>query len=244
MIFNQWVTFCVGGFLFFLATTAYTEAFDEQLNCVLEPNTEIELSAPVYGVLSEVSVQRGDWVNKGQVVASLMSGTEMAAVELAKARMEFGQRKSVRNEELYQEELISIHEKDEIDTEVLLAKLQLRQAKEQLKLRKVISSIDGLVVERNKDPGEYVEQEAFLTVVNLDPLYAQVVAPAEYVGRIKKGMPAEVKIIGSTEETYQAKVSLVDQTVDAASGTIRIRLSLKNPKNAIVSGLKCLVSFK
>jgi RND family efflux transporter MFP subunit len=217
---------------------------DDGLECMLEPNTEIEISAPVEGVLSDVLVQRGDRVKRGQVLARLVSGVEKATVELAQARVEFGKRKAIRNENLYQKELISIHEKDEMDTELLISKLQLKQAQEQLKLRKIISPINGIVVERDKDPGEYVETEPLLTVVSLDPLNVEVVVPAELFGTIKKGMSGKVTTIGPVSKTFKAKVILIDQVIDAASGTIRVRLALPNPKNAIPAGLNCYVKFK
>jgi len=217
---------------------------EDMLECMLEPNTEIEISAAVSGVLSAVLVQRGDRVKRGQVLAELVSGPEKAAVELAKARVEFGKRKAIRNEDLYKKELISIHEKDEMDTEVLISSLQLKQAEEQLKLRKITSPINGVVVEREKDPGEYVETQPLLTVVSLDPLNVEVVAPAERFGTIKKGMRGKVSTIGPVANTYDAKVILIDQVIDAASGTIRVRLALANPNNAIPAGLSCYVTFK
>lgn len=220
------------------------DAFDnDDLECVLEPNTEVEISAAVAGVLSQVSVQRGDVVKRGQSLAKLISGPEQAAVELARARVEFGKRKAVRNADLYKKELISIHEKDEMDTEVLIARLQLKQAQEQLKLRSVTSPINGVVVERDRDPGEYVEEESLLTIVSLDPLSVEVVAPAERFGTIKKGMRGEVTTVGPMSGTYEAEVTLIDQIIDAASGTIRVRLALANPDNAIPAGLKCYVKF-
>jgi RND family efflux transporter MFP subunit len=219
-------------------------SLDDELECILEPNSEIEISAAVPGLLSEVLVQRGDRVKKGQVLARLISGPERAAVELAEARVEFGERKAVRNEDLYNKKVISINEKDEMDTEVQISKLQLKQAQEQLKLREITSPISGVVVEREKDSGEYVETEPLLTVVNLDPLNVEVVAPAERFGTIKKGMHARVTTIGRLSGTYDAKVSLIDQVIDAASGTIRIRLVLPNPNNNIPAGLKCCVKFK
>lgn len=226
-----------------VSVNAEDKWFQSNMDCLVEPNKEVELSAAVYGVLSDVNVQRGDAVTQGQIVASLMSGAEKAAVDLAQARVEFSQRKALRNEDLYQDELISNHEKDEIDTEILISKLQLRQAQEQLKLRKVISPINGVVVERDKDPGEYVERESLLTVVSLDPLYVEVVAPSEYISNIKKGMQGDVTLAGAKTGTYKAEVSLVDQVIDAASDTIRVRLLLPNPNNEIPAGLKCSVSF-
>ena len=223
---------------------ATTVSLDDELECMLEPNSEIEISAAVPGLLSEVLVQRGDRVEKGQVLARLISGPERAAVELAKARVEFGKRKAVRNEDLYKKKVISIHDKDEMDTEVLIARLQLKQAQEQLKLREITSPINGVVVEREKDSGEYVETEPLLTIVNLDPLNVEVVAPAELYGTIEKGMHAKVTTVGRSSGTYDAKVTLIDQVIDAASGTIRIRLVLPNPDNIIPAGLTCYVKFK
>lgn len=223
---------------------AKTDPLGNELECMLEPNSEIEISAAVSGVLSDVFVQRGDKVKRGQVLARLVSGPEQAAVNLAKARVEFGQRKAVRNEDLYKKDLLSIHEKDEMDTELEISRLQLKQAQEQLKLRKITSPINGIVVERENDPGEYVETEPLLTVVSLDPLNVEVVAPAERFGTIKKGMHGKVTTIGPLSGVYDAKVILIDQIIDAASGTIRIRLALSNPKQAIPAGLKCYVEFK
>jgi membrane fusion protein (multidrug efflux system) len=230
--------------LFQVAFAQLDSLNEDKLECILEPNTEIEISAPVSGVLSHVLVQRGDRVKRGQLLAKLVSGPERAAIELAKARVEFGKRKAVRNEDLYKKELISIHEKDEMDTEVLISSLQLKQAEEQLKLRKITSPINGVVVERDKDPGEYIETESVVTVVSLDPLNVEVVAPAVRFGTIKKGMRGKVRTVGPINKTYDAKVILIDQVIDAASGTIRVRLALSNPGNAIPAGLNCYVKFK
>ena len=130
-----------------------------------------------------------------------------------------------------------------MDTEVSISRAQLKQAQEQLELRQIISPIDGVVVESDKDPGEYVETNPVMTLVSLNPLNVEVVAPAERFGTIKKGMHGKVTIYGPKNGTYDAKVVLIDQIIDAASGTIRVRLALANPKNAIPAGLKCSVKF-
>ena len=211
--------------------------------CLLEPNTEIEISAAVEGVLEDVRVRRGDRIKRGQVLATLISGVERASVELAQARVEYSKRKAVRNEELYQQNLISIHEKDEMDTEVQIARLQLKQAEEQLKRRDILSPIDGIVVEQQKDAGEYVETEPLLTAVSLDPLNVEAVAPADLYWTLRTGTSAKVTTIGANGKTYNAKVILIDQVIDAASGTIRVRLELPNPGNKIPAGQRCNVVF-
>jgi len=42
---------------------------------------------------------------------------------------------------------------------------------------------------------------------------------------------------------YTAKVVIVDQVIDAASGTFGIRLELPNRKYKIPAGLRCQVNF-
>jgi len=215
----------------------------EMLDGLLEPNQKVAVSSQVPGILDEVLVERGDTVQPGQILARLKSGVEKAAVELAEARVEFGMRKAVRNEELYKKQLISIHEKDELETEIQLARLELREAKERLNLRTIVSPIQGVVVERLHAPGDYVGEDAILTVAGINPLNVEVVVPVAQFGSIRNGMRAEVKPEAPVGGSYTATVVIVDKVVDAASGTFGVRLTLPNPSNRLPAGLKCTVGF-
>lgn len=214
------------------------------LEGVVEPKELVNLSSHVPGVLESIKVERGGWVKKGQVVARLKAGVERAAVELAEARMNFAKRKLDRNLKLYSKKLISIHAKDEIETEILLAQLELNEARERLDLRTVRSTVDGVVVERLGAPGEYVGEDHFLTVAKIDPLCVEVVVPVMYYGEIKKGRGAQVELEEPVGGTFQAKVTIVDKVIDAASGTFRVSLELPNAKRRLPAGLKCTVTFK
>ena len=71
-----------------LALGAGNLAAAEDLDCLIEPNEVVTLATPVEGVIESVTVERGDMVKKGQVVATLESSVERAALMLAKARAE------------------------------------------------------------------------------------------------------------------------------------------------------------
>jgi len=215
----------------------------EELDGLLEPNEKVAISSQVPGILDEVLVERGDTVKRGQVLARLKSGVERAAVDLAKARVEFGQRKAVRNEELSKKQLISVHEKDELETEIQLARLELREAEERLNLRTIASPIQGVVIERLHAPGDYVGEDAILTVAGIDPLNVEVVVPVALFGSIRKGMRAEVKPEAPLGGSHPATVVVMDRVVDAASGTFGVRLELPNPSLRLPAGLKCRVKF-
>jgi membrane fusion protein (multidrug efflux system) len=210
---------------------------------LIEPSEIVDVGSQVSGILEEISVERGDRIEKGQVIARLKSDIEEAALELAKARVEFARRKVLRNEELYQKELISIHDKDEMETELRISELQLREAQARLEIRNIRSTIDGVVVERFLSPGEYVGEDPIMRIACLDPLYVEIIVSAEKFGIVKKGAKAVVSVDIPKPRRYRCSIIAVDRVIDAASGTFGIRLLLNNPDYLLPSGMKCRVNL-
>ncbi|NIQ02613.1 MAG: efflux RND transporter periplasmic adaptor subunit [Nitrospinaceae bacterium] len=240
------------------------------IDCVIEPHMTVELSSPVSGILEVVNVKRGDRVKKGQVLARLKSGVEEASLKLAKARAdsltdkksqkvryELSKRKLARIEKLYRKNMVPKSDQDEAETEKIVAELEvlraeenhqlalldMNRAKEILKLRSIVSPIDGVVVERFKSPGEYVEEQPIMKLAQIDPLNVEVIVPLSWLGSIKPGMPALIRPERPVRRTFKARVAIVDPVVDASSGTIGIRLELPNPKFRLSAGLKCSIRF-
>lgn len=226
-----------------ICTSAIAEEGLPPFEGLVEPKELVDFSSHIPGILEEVKVERGEWVKKGQVLARLKSGVDKAMVGVAQARVEFAKRKLVRNEQLYKKKLISIHEKDELETEIQLAELELVEAKARLALRTIRSTINGVVVERLGAPGEYVGEEHFITVAQVNPLIVELVIPDKYLGAIKVGEKAEVKMQVPVTRSLSAKVVIVDQVIDAASSTFGVRLELPNPNSKLPAGVKCQVVF-
>jgi RND family efflux transporter MFP subunit len=214
-----------------------------RLECMVEPYREVKVSSAVPGVLEEVAVDRGDTVTKGQVLARLESGVEKAHLDLVKAKVAFAVRRAERNKELYRKQMISVHERDEMETEAEIVKLELKETEERLKQRTILSPLDGVVVKRLASAGEFVEEKPILELAQLNPLKVEVVAPVAYYGRIKVGMTAQVEWEAPINRTQACTVTIVDPVVDAASGTIGIRLEVANPKHQLPAGTKCRVRF-
>lgn len=229
---------CVSFFLFAAGVSAA-----EDLDCIIEPKEEAKISSQVPGIIEEVLVERGDMVEKGQVLATLKSGVEAASANLARARLDFGKRKLARNEELFLKEHVSAHEKDEMETEIQIAELQLHEATERLEMRTIRSPIEGVVKERFLSPGEYVGENPILTVSLINPLNVEVVVPVRLYGSIKKGMNAQIRPESPVGGVHTGKVVIVDRVMDAASGTFGVRVELPNPTHRLPAGLKCKARF-
>lgn len=226
----------------FVPATSLADGLLDNLRCLLQPSETVELSSQQPGIIETIYVERGDSVGVGQTLVQMAAGVEKAAVNLALARYEFGLRKSKRNLDLVAKELISNHEKDEMDTELAIASAELEEARARLALRTIISPITGIVVERHKASGDYVGEDSILKIVDIDPLNVEVIVPVQALDRIKPQMRAEV-MPHVLEETFSATVTIVDPVVDPSSDSYGVRLSLLNAQHRVPSGLKCEIRF-
>lgn len=161
-----------------LATSAAAADYD----CLIEARQQVDIRSPVEAVVESVLIQRGETVKKGQVIATLESGPERAALDLAKsratmqgelkaaeARVDLAQKKMVRADELYKQNFVSVNARDEAQAEYQFSSEQLRQARENQKLaelevkrseevlamRTIRSPLSGVVVDVLQKPGEF-----------------------------------------------------------------------------------------
>lgn len=228
---------------YIVCSAALAHAAPEDFEGLIYPSEVVKVSSQVPGILEEVTVERGDPVRRGQILARLKSGQEKALLELARANVEFLKRKMERNIELARKKLISAHENDELLTELRKAELQLDEVQEKLKLRSIESTIDGVVTERLMAPGDYVGEAPIFKLARLDPLKVEVIVPARRFGSAKKGMKAEVRPELPVGGVYTGRVTIVDKVIDAASSTFIVRVDIANPELKVPSGLKCRVRF-
>ncbi len=222
------------------------------------------------GLIDAIYAERSDSVAKGAVIAELESSVERATLVLSQARAKmtasielreesaaFGYRTRERNQALVKNSAISEQDIDKLETEKHIGQLQVRKEQENramaeleyqraqaaLQKLKIRAPVDGVVMERFKTVGEYVENQPVFRVAKLDPLHVEVVVPVEYLGRILSGMRAQVTPVVAGYEGYLATVTKIDRVADAASGTFGVRLLLPNPDYAIPSGLRCRLAF-
>lgn len=250
-----------------ICTPAAAATFD----CVMNPALTVKLGSPVPSIISEVLVDRGDRVKKGQVVARIESSVEKAAVAANEARASsdaeieakqamYDQKSGVfkRKTDLQAHNIASTQDVETAQAEYNVAKqdvvlaqlnkkmaeLELDRARALLEQRTIRSPLDGIVVERTLGPGEYVRPDAnIMTLASIDPLNVEAYLPVRYFGQIKVGDTAVVHPDDPVGGDHEAKVSIVDEVFDAASGTFGVRSALPNPDNLLPGGLRCHVTF-
>ena len=211
----------------------------DTLGCILEPSKKIQVSSPIASVIDIIDVKRGQKIKKGQLLFTLRSGVESASVDLAVAKSAFAQRNADRNSELFGDDLLSSHERDEIETEKLIAAMELRVKQEELAMRSIYSTVDGVVIERHNNVGEYVSTNPVVDIAVLDPLFADVLMPFERFRDFKPGEQLEIILPAPLSGSHKAIITIIDPIIDSASGTFRMRLELGNPGYKIPAGVAC-----
>lgn len=242
----------------------------QALGCLIEPSESIDIGSPVVGVVSQMLVDRGDAVKRGQSLVQLSAGVERAGYAAAQTRSQteaelraaeaaesLAGTKAQRAEQLFAANFVAAAARDQAVAELELAQARTRQVREQLRVaaqdaavagaqlgqRSIRSPIDGVVVERYVGRGERVEDKPLLRVVALDPLRVEVLMPAAAFGRVRPGMPAVISPSVPGFGELQARVALVDRVIDAASNSFRVRLLLPNPEQQLPAGMRCKATF-
>jgi len=236
------------------------------LGCLIEPDQVANVGSQVIGVTEAIMVERGDYVKKGQVLATLKSDIERASVNVARTRsqleadvrtaeanLNLAKVTEKRGQELVEKKFLSQQALDKSHAETLVAQQRLAFAKEQLSvasgelgvaraqlgMRAIRSPIDGIVSERFVWPGERVEEKPLFKIVKINPLRVEVIVPVALYGKIANDDIITILPDLPNAQAIDAKVILVDKIIDGASNTFRIRAEIPNDDMRIPSGLRC-----
>ncbi len=119
----------------------------------------------------------------------------------------------------------------------------------------VYAPIDGTLLTRNVEPGEFVQPGATVfTLANLEDLTITVYVPEDRYGEISLGQQAEVNVDSFPGETFQAQVTNIAdtaeytprnvQTVEGRSATVyAVKLKVQDPEGKLKPGMPADVKF-
>jgi len=116
------IVFFIGLSLFTLKAALNAAAMNGSgLDCMIEPSSTVNVGSEVIGIIDEITVDRGDIVQKGQVIVRIDSKVERATMESRKARYEFARNEYKRKSGLYAKALIATRDLEESETNLKIA---------------------------------------------------------------------------------------------------------------------------
>jgi multidrug efflux pump subunit AcrA (membrane-fusion protein) len=121
--------------------------------------------------------------------------------------------------------------------EIQQAQAQVQQFQAQIAKATVTSPVDGVIVNRNLNPGEYPGSRTIFTVQELSSVYAELNASSGDVFSIPTGAAVTLSVPSAPSHTYHGKVVAVLGQVAPGSTNFTVKVLLANPDQTLQSGL-------
>jgi RND family efflux transporter MFP subunit len=202
----------------------------QEFTATVEPKVENNISANTPSRIKSISVEVGDRVSRGQVLAT-MDDAGLAQVKAQQADLQTNYN---RLSELFKVGAIPQQQLDQVKTQLDVANASLRNIKENTTL---VSPISGIVTARNFDAGDMASGQPILTVMQIQPVKVVINVSESFYSQIKKDMDVQVKIDVFGDEVFTGKVSLIYPTIDVNTRTFPIEIEIPNSDSRIRPGM-------
>ena len=117
------------------------------------------------------------------------------------------------------------------------AQAQVQNLQAQIAKATIASPVNGVVVNRNLNPGEYPGSRTIFTIQELDHVYAMLNASSSDTFAIPVGAPVSLNVAGNATRTYTGKVVAVLGQVTPGSTNFTVKVLVTNSDGKLVSGL-------
>jgi HlyD family secretion protein len=118
-----------------------------------------------------------------------------------------------------------------------VALAQADQVRVQIAKATIASPIDGVVVNRNLNPGEYPGNRQLFTIQQMNPVYAVLRASSSQVTGVMVGAPATVAVAGAQDLRVAGKVDGVLNQIVPGSTDFMVKVLLPNASSKLRSGM-------
>jgi len=233
---------------------AETQEFSGRLEAI----DRVEIRSRVGGFITAVNFKPGGEVKKGDVLYVIDARPYQAeydraeaAAASARAKADLAKIELNRSEKLLGERAIAQREYDEsasnfkdLDAAARAAQASLETAKLNLGYTQVHSPIDGRVSKAEITVGNLIDPSAILTsVVSTERIYASFDGDEDTFLRVgaqsHQGQQVTVKIGLANEAGFphEGRLEFVDNRLDPATGSVRMRATFANADGSLVPGL-------
>lgn len=244
----------------------------------IDPRVKVNLSSNVIGKIDKLHFKEGDDVKKGQLLVDLeranyeaqrnrmqaeLANREIevrrARVNLENAETQFERARRLREQGIQAEEL---YDRAKVELANAKANLEaageyvrqadagLRQATEDLGYTRIVSPMDGKVVQLNAQEGEVVVTG---TMNNLGSVIAVIADLSEIlvvadvteieVVKLRVGQPAKVKVDAIDDKTYDGRVVEIGSSASLRAGStsgvryFKVKVQILNPDERLRPGM-------
>jgi len=186
----------------------------------------VSMSSRLSGYIRDMKVREGDQVKAGQVLLHIDPVNAKQSLIQAKADLSNAQSDLERYQNLLKQGAVTSQQFEKVKLRYDVAVSHVKQAKHQLSYAKVISPVNGVVVEKRMSQGDLASAGMpILTLEDPSSLLVQTYVSEQYVGKIHPDDAVDVEI-ASLHKHFQGVVRQVVQAADPISHQFMVKVSL------------------
>lgn len=215
-----------------------------EYQATLQPFEEIHLAPAAPGRIDQINVEVGDRITKGALLVQ-MDRTQLhqAEVQLKNLSTDFK-----RLDTLQKVGSIAQQQYDQIKTQFEIAQSNVDFLRQNTRL---LAPFNGIVSGKYFEEGEMYSsvpntaagKAAILSLVQISKLKAIVAVSENYFPIIKTGMQTTVTSDIYPDKTFSGRITLVHPTINAASRTFEIEVTIDNNAGLLRPGMFSRVTF-
>ncbi|WP_374533981.1 efflux RND transporter periplasmic adaptor subunit [Phenylobacterium sp.] len=211
-----------------------------------EAPERVEVRARASGFLQAAHFREGQYVKKGQLLFTLDPRPAEAQLAAARAQAQQAQADLARAESLLKIQAISREEYDAKRAANDIAQASVRARALDLEFTRVTAPTSGVVSDRRVDPGNVISgggagAEVLTTIVSTSPIHfvfdaseAQLLRNQRETG---KGGRVQIRLQDEADYRWTGNIDFTDNSLDAASGAVRMRAVVANPNGFLKPGM-------
>jgi RND family efflux transporter MFP subunit len=215
-------------------------------------NPSIVVYPKLTDIIIEISVENGDFVNKGDLLGRIDDATVRSSVaqaeaayysaksQLANVQVEYERMKT-----LFEANALSRSQWDQIVTQREVARSGLNQAaaaldmaRTQLSYAEITAPISGYVSNLDYEPGDLsAPQKPFATIHQTQTIKVAINVTEYDLGYISRGQRAEIRVSTYPNDTFEGQVTSVSPVIDPMTRTARIEIVAPNADMRLKPGM-------
>ncbi|MFD0989398.1 efflux RND transporter periplasmic adaptor subunit [Mariniflexile jejuense] len=220
--------------------TIKSEKFEHYLE--LQGNVQTKQNLVIYpemaGTLTRVYVKEGQYVTKGQLLATIDDGGLSQQVAQLQIQADLAKTTFERQERLWEQKIGSEIQYLQAKSSYQAQQRAVSQLKSQLSKTTVRAPFTGVIDDVITDQGSVVApgQSQLMRIVNLDDMYIETDVPESYISNVtaNKTVKVEFPILG---KSLEAKIRQAGNFINPANRTFKIEVAVPNKDKSIKPNL-------
>ena len=221
-----------------MTVVATATAATQGYSGTIEEESGSSLSFPTVGTLKNVSVEEGQMVSQGQLIATIEEASLQSAHDAALAAKEQALDAEQRMKLLHDAGSLPEIKWVEVQTQVRQALAAEKMAQKALSDARLYAPFSGYIAEKQAEAGQSVAPGVpIVKLVRIDRVKVSISVPEEEISQIRTGQPLQVRVSALGGKTFEAKVTEKSVTADALSRSYEVKGIISNPQHDLLPGM-------